>query len=424
MDSLHELFLASLNEQITIEKAVHWLIAKRVSRAGIKLTSDQLDKLSISIEENEAENKTSFLIEWEIEDVELEEQIKEILAQFEDLVTDNNLRDFENVTNKAIYAVLRYATEDAPKLLLEAWAEATPSRLTEEHGQESDFIKAVHHIWGDALDKLRVLLSISLDLGIAFNDEYRLSAAQKNDFVFEALVRLHARGCQIGHEILVLLSHGLADGALARWRTLHEIAIVAEFIKKHGQDVAERYLLHQHIDNYKGMLQYEQDCNTLGLKPISKKEMKQAEQWYANLVSRFGEAYKLDYGWAGSTLGKSKPTFVDIEKNIGLEHWRLFVKFAHHHNHATSRANYFNLAIPRGKDTMAAGASIFGLYDPGIQTAYSITSLLATLLFSNVTLDHIVLIQSIIQIRQEISSAFATAQHLTEGDYRANRLNI
>ena len=56
---------------------------------------------------------------------------------------------------------------------------------------------------------------------------------------------MHARACRTGYEILTLLDAGLASAAHARWRSLHEVAAVAFFVKEHGPETAERYLATQ-----------------------------------------------------------------------------------------------------------------------------------------------------------------------------------
>ena len=52
---------------------------------------------------------------------------------------------------------------------------------------------------------------------------------------------LHGKGCATAAGILVLLRAGFADGALARWRSLYEVELIAHFIADHGLSTAERY---------------------------------------------------------------------------------------------------------------------------------------------------------------------------------------
>jgi Family of unknown function (DUF5677) len=57
--------------------------------------------------------------------------------------------------------------------------------------------------------------------------------------VLEVVKRLHARSCQIVSEVLVLLRTGHADGAHARWRSMHEIAVVASFVQEPNRGLRE-----------------------------------------------------------------------------------------------------------------------------------------------------------------------------------------
>ena len=60
-------------------------------------------------------------------------------------------------------------------------------------------------------------------------------------------MHLHANACLVTSEVITLLEAGYSSGATARWRSLHEVAVYAMFIVKHGPGTAERYLRHVHI---------------------------------------------------------------------------------------------------------------------------------------------------------------------------------
>jgi hypothetical protein len=64
-----------------------------------------------------------------------------------------------------------------------------------------------------------------------------------------ALVKLHARACLISAEILSLLRSGHASGAHARWRALHEVAVIADFLASGDSDLARGYLLYEHVES-------------------------------------------------------------------------------------------------------------------------------------------------------------------------------
>lgn len=414
MDTIHELLISSFKKHVTLDKALRWIILRRLERAGIDLTDAQIDMFTINLGEDNEDGTRTINFEFDLDDEELEGRINAVLDQGEDLPTQEEIGAFDAASNKVLRDVVKSTKDEGAELFVKTWADIAPAQLARQGKEEAKFNKRIDRIWGEALKKLRIMLTVSLEAGQTFNDDYRPLAVKDHDLVFEALIRLHARGCQVGREVLILLTHGLADGALARWRTLHEISIIADFISHHGQDVAERYLLHQHIDNYKGMEQYQKHCRALGMRPYSKKEMGDAQHTYDTLLAKFGLAFRYDYGWAATALGKKSPRFPDIEEDVGLERWRPYVKLAHHHVHATSRGNFYALAIPEDRGMMAAGASIYGLYDPGVQTVYSTTYLLSTLLLSNITLDHVTLIQAVMQVANEVYKAFDDALDISE----------
>src|SRR5208282_6072349 len=105
---------------------------------------------------------------------------------------------------------------------------------------------------------------------------------RSSDFAFEVLTRLHARSCQIASEVLSLLLAGHADGAMARWRSLHEISVVCSFISKHGNELAERYLLHQCVESYKAAAQYQEYCDRIGDAPFTSEQISSLERDRAN----------------------------------------------------------------------------------------------------------------------------------------------
>jgi len=57
---------------------------------------------------------------------------------------------------------------------------------------------------------------------------------------------------------------GPADGAMARWRTLHEINVVITLIAEHGDELAERYLAHDIDESARALAVYEKTHAALG----------------------------------------------------------------------------------------------------------------------------------------------------------------
>lgn len=94
------------------------------------------------------------------------------------------------------------------------------------HETKAEFEQGINNRWGKPLELLERFIIWSNETGQSINEEHRFEAAQDQDFVFDALVRLHARATQVAMEIHYLLTAGFADGAFARWRSLYELSII------------------------------------------------------------------------------------------------------------------------------------------------------------------------------------------------------
>ena len=90
----------------------------------------------------------------------------------------------------------------------------------------------------------------SQELGESFNVADRPAAVDDQDHRFEALVLVHARACLVVSEIHALLRTGHAYDARARWRTLHELSVVASVLGEGDGALANRFLVHGVVERY------------------------------------------------------------------------------------------------------------------------------------------------------------------------------
>ena len=274
------------------------------------------------------------------------------------------------------------------------------------------FEQRLMSFWKEPLDLLGVFISLATEAGSDFNSEFRNESVRKGDAVFEALTRLHGKACQVSKETLVLLRSGYADGAHARWRTLHELAVVACLISKHGQELAERYLLHRRIQRYKSALQYQKHCEGLGEEPLPQEEINAFREERDWLVDRFGPLFKEDYGWAASVTHPAFPNLAVLEECVDLEHWRPYYRLASDSIHPNSHGTYFRLGLSSNdEDVILAGPTYFGLADPGHSTAISLNLLTTVLLARKPTMDYMVYSKVLLKLADEIGDTFLAAHH-------------
>ena len=292
--------------------------------------------------------------------------------------------------------------------------EATAERLAFEERLEA--------IWRRPIDLLDLFIHLSTEAGTDFNSAFREEAVSSGDAVFEALTKLHGRACQVAKEILTLLRSGFADGAHARWRTLHEIAVVACLIGEHGQDLAERYLLHQTIEQYKLACQYQKHYAALKHEPLSQEEFDELKESRDHLVEKFGAPFKRDYGWAASVI--DNPTMSELEEKADLDHWRPYYKMASDNVHPNAHGAYYRLGLASHQGSMIlAGPSNEGLADPGHATSISLLQVTLALLSTEAdvdspdmrpNLDCIVVSHILQSLSDEIGQAFHEAHLFVE----------
>jgi len=98
---------------------------------------------------------------------------------------------------------------------------------------------------------------------------HRKSKSKRHAYRRFVLTRLHVRACQVSDEVITLLENGFADGAMARWRTLHELGVVATLIADGDERLAERYIHHDAVDVKRQANDYEQVQVPIGYPPLS-----------------------------------------------------------------------------------------------------------------------------------------------------------
>lgn len=295
--------------------------------------------------------------------------------------------------------------------ILQTLKDDAPAMLKQRRSYISKFEKRNQKRWKPALNLLEMYLVIVYEIGAEFNHAFREEASLQSDYMFDILTRLHARSCQIGFEILTLIKSGFADAAHSRWRTLHENAVVAFVIAKHDQDIAERYSLHEVIESYKAMCQYNANASFLKVDTFSDEEIRRAREAFDALVKRFGASFKGQYGWAAEALHKEKVGFSDLEIEAGLAHFRPYYRMASHNVHANIKGIKFKLGIaPQTEPLLLAGPSNYGFADPAHGAAISLTQVTVALLNTRPTIDHLVILTILQKLQAEIGDEFLRIQ--------------
>ena len=201
-----------------------------------------------------------------------------------------------------------------------------------------------------------------------------------------------------------MLRTGHAEGALARWRTLHELVVVATFLSDHDADHARRYLEHESIILWWDMAPYQQHAKRLGLEPYTQAELDEVSAERDRLLAKHGKRFDDPWGWLVGVV--AKPTFAALEEATKLDHWRPLYREANAAVHGGSARLSNRLGVDDALVTLLTGPSNLGLDAPGSDTALSLSMITATTLLHRANMDSLVSARVVIELADDARRAF------------------
>jgi hypothetical protein len=296
-----------------------------------------------------------------------------------------------------------------------------PNEHTLQEADLSGFRERLSERWGKPVGQLRMLLTMSREWCQDAYERESNRKSNKSGKLRGLLIRLLVRACQVADEIICLLENGLADGAMARWRTLHEVGVVAAVISEHGESIAERYLAHQAVESKRAMDKYLACYKQLGYGPLPAREQRKILANYDSAVVQYGNPFKSEYGWAASHLKKDRPTFADLESAAGRAELRSHYQMANDNVHAGIKSMFIRLGLLENCTGLLSGRSNAGLTEPGQNTALTLTRISVLVCMSEPNFDDLVVGQMMLTLGSEIPRSFHEADKCLRRDDRERR---
>jgi hypothetical protein len=279
----------------------------------------------------------------------------------------------EQAMELAVPALHEALNEVAPRVARDLVRRAP--RMLRQHGRlNRRFERRLRKHWGHALDRFYAIVVCAEEVGHELHRAYRERTAEELDAVFEALIglldRLVCPCLPCRSEGPHLLSGGFPLGALARSRTLHELAVITIVIAEYGReeehaDLADRFLQHAWIARYRDALVYQENHEALGHEPLGDEDMARMQQQHDLLIAQYGTAYGKQYGWAVGLNGQSSPPdFKELERLADLSHVRWHYKQQSHEVHADASGWESNVLEQNGQTYLTTDRVQFGLAEP------------------------------------------------------------
>ncbi|MBD2841472.1 DUF5677 domain-containing protein [Erythrobacter rubeus] len=405
--SINSVFLDSVSK--TPEQLLSKLLEGKLKEAGVK----QYRKGAKALASHMLENGDQ---EFHFEDEDDEELDISIQISADDIALLEKQADA--LVGEIPEIVDRLAREQSREMLDDYRKDWFRYRRAEER-DFSAFRWRLEARWGEALDDLRLLVDLCTDEGEKERARLSKSKAKRAPIARHALVQLHVRACQVAREILTLIENGFPDGAMARWRTLHEIEIIALLLHDGGNELARRYFDHQVVERKKAADLHQRTCRVSGSTPLSQKEMAEIEEDFDSVVKLHGKEFAGDYGWASRYLNNPNPRFANLAERAGAEASKPEYKYASYNVHASSTALRVRVGSLNGQGNLSAGSTNAGLQEPAQKTAQSILLISSLLSSRSRSIDHAILLHALVRLRDDAILKFETAAQVLLVDHQS-----
>ncbi|MCE9648609.1 MAG: DUF5677 domain-containing protein [Parvibaculum sp.] len=394
------------------------MLRSKLTQAGVKVRTTVLRKAAEHILSGNSENFEFGNAAADAADIEItEHDLNEVLDRIEKFGSEELPQIATEVADQTATDLYKYLRKKWPK----------------EHRQQiadlSKFKRNLEKRYGEGLDKLRILMTIAREWGQKTHNRKLAQSGGNLSYLDEVLLRLHVRACQVAMEIVLLLETGLADGAMARWRTLHEITTVATLVSEHGEDIAKRYAEYQVVESKKAMIAYEECREELGFAPYSKKQTRKILAEYARLIEAYGKPFGGEYGWIAHLLGQGpqkRVTFAILQQAAGNKLMRAHYQMASYNVHASPKGVYFKLGELATSTVWLAGVSNAGLVEPAQNAALSLaktTMLICNDLTAPIS-ENYVFVKIVDSLMREIPQDFDRADRKLKRDDKFFRSQI
>jgi len=190
----------------------------------------------------------------------------------------------------------------------------------------------------------------------------------------EKLLRLqHIRACSIYAEVIHLIKGGYGTGALTRFRSLHELAVITEFIISNGEAAADCYFDYLPVMQKKDIIFQEK---VLGEALLDENYGSELEATLSEIEHKRGKDFVNvrnynDYVWAEDYLLKGvKPSFNQIRNAIQRKEGIKPYKIASNNIHSAPRSLTSSLGTLNGE--VNGGASNIGVSLPGTWSTHEL----------------------------------------------------
>ena len=247
--------------------------------------------------------------------------------------------------------------------------------LTHDRKEHRGFVRRNIQRWREGFDALETLNAVCLAAGQEFQREFLNHPPYVTDTLLGVLMRIHARSCRVSGEILALMRDGYPDGAMSRWRSLHELALTALALNHLGTPAAVDYYVCGKVKELELLHAYQASAEEMGYERHPDDFVRAAVSQVDELLKRNGRTakdYNGQFGWINPYAEKAKGIDA-LRKLLGLQKWYHDYKWSSQEVHPVYKEMRTTLGMSEAsQDLLLAGPSNSAMTEPGHRSAIAL----------------------------------------------------
>lgn len=338
---------------------------------------------------------------------EYEEMTKELLTKYIDEQEESGKLIDEKKLDSLIkkFYSKEFIDNHAANPIYENLKIQAPKMIIENQLIQNEFESRLQLRWLNAFYDLMSIIKIAEETATDIIDDYMEnhsvvvdSEKQAVSLTFDVLMRIFSKSLVVSKEIHTLLSSGFVDGAMARWRSLHESNVYFRVLTHNYENenftrkLVEKYADYSIVENYQEVFKYKIKDDSFELE---EKEFGKLKSDYHRILEKYGSSFTKPYSWAKELFPKKdRIYFSDLEKKAGIDHLSIYYKQANYQVHTSPTGLYNslgNIQDDRVKQyAYVLGPSNYGLSTPGQLTAISLMQITTSLLLLNSNIDRVI----------------------------------
>ncbi|MCU4668581.1 DUF5677 domain-containing protein [Bacillus paralicheniformis] len=366
--------------------------------------------------------------------MDYQEAFNNFLKEFEIELSKSGKDIDKEKINKTISETMKKENLQTAERIYEELKHSITEMYLKEEQDENDFKSRLHETWREAFLLLQGIIKVSEEESCKMLDNFHMEEhSEKRNLVLRVLFKLHSKSIQASKEILSLLKGGYSDGAMARWRSLHEFNIIFRALIYNYKDIdftynlIKRFLDYSEIERIKELHTYKKATELLQLPPLSKDDEKRANLKKEEILKKYGRSFEKPNMWAKPLFPQINRTiyFSDFEKLVGIDRLTPYYKQANYQVHASPKGIFQSLTMLNEVDQTSFflyGGSNYGLSDPGSLTAISLHQITVALLYLKPTIDSEIVGLILQKFVEDCIEAFAHIQTGFEAE-DTNKIN-